>query len=426
MAVTLAAIYAETVIGFKQQETMVLIFVLNLAAAGGAFAWGYFQDRIGHKIALAITLVGWIATCVIAAITTTKGGFWWAAAIAGLCMGSSQSAGRAMAGMFAPRKQLAEFYGLWTFAIRLASIIGPLSYGAITWATGGNQRLAIMSTTAAFHRGAGVAGPGECAAGPRCGAACRCGLELPMTSCRTRSGIHGRANVDPADQARDDSRCAAAASAMPQPGVRQRSAGQQLHPALALGLQQAGCFQQALGLACHGLAGFDQRDAWARVSLQVRLGKRVVRAAQHQVSISPGTRSELTDGTDVLGAERIDLRACRPPRSPQPGHRRAAARTRPGPCSESCERGELGARSVPRVASTAMRPVRRQRDTAGLSAGSTPTSGSSGCSRRSRWMAAAVAVLQATTSALMRVLFEQLAGDGARALGDEGIVRRSP
>ena len=153
VAVTLAAIYAETVIGFQQQETMVLIFVLNLAAAGGAFAWGYLQDRLGHKLALGSTLVGWIATCVIAALTTTKGGFWWAAAIAGLCMGSSQSAGRALAGMFAPPRQLAEFYGLWTFAIRLASIIGPLSYGAITWATGGNQRLAILSTTALFVAG---------------------------------------------------------------------------------------------------------------------------------------------------------------------------------------------------------------------------------------------------------------------------------
>jgi UMF1 family MFS transporter len=153
VAISLAAIYAETVIGFKQQETMVLIFVLNLAAAGGAFAWGYLQDRIGHKIALGSTLIGWIATCVIAAITTTKGGFWWAATIAGLCMGSSQSAGRALAGMFSPPRQLAEFYGLWGFAIRLASIIGPLTYGGITWATGGNQRMAIMSTSLLFVAG---------------------------------------------------------------------------------------------------------------------------------------------------------------------------------------------------------------------------------------------------------------------------------
>jgi UMF1 family MFS transporter len=150
VAIALAAIYAETVIGFAQQETMVLIFVLNLAAAGGAFAWGYLQDRIGHKLALGSTLVGWVAVCVIAALSTTKGQFWWAAAIAGLCMGSSQSAGRALAGMFAPRAQLAEFYGLWTFAIRLASIIGPLTYGVITWATGGNQRLAIVSTAVLF------------------------------------------------------------------------------------------------------------------------------------------------------------------------------------------------------------------------------------------------------------------------------------
>jgi UMF1 family MFS transporter len=150
VAIALAAIYAESVIGFQPQETMVLIFVLNLAAAGGAFAWGYLQDRIGHKVALASTLVGWIATCVIAALSTTKGQFWWAATIAGLCMGSSQSAGRAMAGLFAPPRQLAEFYGLWTFATRLASIIGPLTYGAITWATGGNQRMAIVSTAGLF------------------------------------------------------------------------------------------------------------------------------------------------------------------------------------------------------------------------------------------------------------------------------------
>ena len=150
VAITLAAIYAEQVIGFVQTETMVLIFVLNLAAAAGAFGFGHFQDRLGHKLALGLTLVGWVATCIIAALTTTKGGFWYAAAIAGVCMGSSQSAGRAMAGMFAPPQQLGEFYGLWTFATRLASIIGPLTYGAITWATSGNQRIAIASTAILF------------------------------------------------------------------------------------------------------------------------------------------------------------------------------------------------------------------------------------------------------------------------------------
>jgi MFS transporter, UMF1 family len=150
VTIALAAIYAEQVIGFEKQETMVLIFVLNIAAALGAFAFGHWQDRLGHKQALGLTLIGWAATCVIAALTTTKGGFWYAAAIAGVCMGSSQSAGRALAGLFAPVSQLAEFYGLWTFATRLASIVGPLVYGLIAWVTDGNQRLAIGSTAVLF------------------------------------------------------------------------------------------------------------------------------------------------------------------------------------------------------------------------------------------------------------------------------------
>ncbi len=103
VAITLAAIYAEQVIGFLPQETMVLILVLNVAAAAGAFGCGHLQDRIGHKLTLGLTLLGWIATCVIAALASTKGQFWVAATIAGLCMGSCQSVGRAMVGLFAPR-----------------------------------------------------------------------------------------------------------------------------------------------------------------------------------------------------------------------------------------------------------------------------------------------------------------------------------
>jgi len=134
----------------QPQETMVLIFVLNIAAFVGALVFGYAQDKIGHKLALSLTLIGWSITCVMAALTSSKEVFWWAAALAGVCMGSSQSTGRAMAGMLIPANRLAEFFGLWTFAIRLASIVGPLGYGLITWLTDGNQRLAIASTTLLF------------------------------------------------------------------------------------------------------------------------------------------------------------------------------------------------------------------------------------------------------------------------------------
>jgi UMF1 family MFS transporter len=125
---------------------MALIFLVNIAAVVGAFSFGYFQDRVGHKVALAVTLVGWIVMTLLAMVATTAAVFWVAAVIAGLCMGSSQSVGRAMAGLFAPAHRLGEFFGLWTFAVRLSAILGPVTYGLVTWLTGGNHRLAIVST----------------------------------------------------------------------------------------------------------------------------------------------------------------------------------------------------------------------------------------------------------------------------------------
>ena len=153
VAITLAAIYAEQVIGFQPQETMALIFVLNIAALLGSLVLGYAQDRMGHKLALSLTLWGWGVTCILAALSTSKDMFWWAAVLAGICMGSSQSTGRAMAALFIPSHRLAEFFGLWAFAIRLASILGPMGYGLMTWLTDGNQRLAITATTGLFVLG---------------------------------------------------------------------------------------------------------------------------------------------------------------------------------------------------------------------------------------------------------------------------------
>lgn len=146
VVIALAAVYAEQVLGFKQTETMLLVFLVNIAAAAGAFAFGYWQDRIGHRLALGVTLGGWVLMTALAYVATGPGLFWVAAVVAGLCMGSSQSAGRALAGLFAPPDRLAEFFGLWTFAVRLSAIVGPVTYGLVTVATQGNHRLAILST----------------------------------------------------------------------------------------------------------------------------------------------------------------------------------------------------------------------------------------------------------------------------------------
>lgn len=153
VVVTLAAVYASEAMGFTMAQTMMLVFTVNIAAALGAFSFGHFQDRIGHKPALAITLLGWILMVLVAYAAVQAWVFWLAAVLAGLCMGTSQSAGRAMVGAFAPPRRLAEFFSLWTFAIQLAAVVGPLFYGVVTWVSGGNHRLALLLTGSFFVLG---------------------------------------------------------------------------------------------------------------------------------------------------------------------------------------------------------------------------------------------------------------------------------
>ena len=167
VVIALAAVYAEQVLGFKQSQTMVLIFLVNIAAAAGAFAFGHWQDRLGHRRGLAFTMAGWLLMIVLAYLAQSATLFWCAAIVAGLCMGSSQSAGRAMVGLLAPVNRRAEFYALWSFATRLSALIGPLTYGLVTWMTGGDHRVAILSTGVFFIIGLLLLRPIDMARGQR-------------------------------------------------------------------------------------------------------------------------------------------------------------------------------------------------------------------------------------------------------------------
>jgi len=148
--VVLAAVYAQQAMGFGMQETIVLILLVNVTAAVGAFLFGHFQDRFGSIRTLAATLLLWIAALVLAYFTDSRTWFWVVANLVGLALGSSQSAGRALVGLFSPQARAAEFFGLWGLAGKLAAIVGPVSYGFITYFSGGNHRLALLATAVFF------------------------------------------------------------------------------------------------------------------------------------------------------------------------------------------------------------------------------------------------------------------------------------
>jgi MFS transporter, UMF1 family len=154
--VALAAIYAEQALKFETADTIRLILLVNITAAIGAAVFGQVQDRLGHVRTLVLTLVGWLIAIGLAWASTGPGMFWIAANVVGICLGASQSAGRALVGYFSPAERRAEFYGLWGVAVKLSSILGPVSYGLVSWMSGGDHRLAMLITGAFFLAGLAV------------------------------------------------------------------------------------------------------------------------------------------------------------------------------------------------------------------------------------------------------------------------------
>jgi UMF1 family MFS transporter len=151
--IAVAAIFTTQALGFTQQESIVLILVVNISAAIGALAFGLVQDRVGHRLTLAITLVGWLLAIALFFASEARWVVWTAANLAGICLGSSQSAGRALVGYLCPHGREGEIFGLWGLAVRVAMILGPVSYGLISWITRGDHRLALLSTAVFFVAG---------------------------------------------------------------------------------------------------------------------------------------------------------------------------------------------------------------------------------------------------------------------------------
>ncbi len=149
----MAAVFAKEVMGFKTSDTIGMLMMSQVAGSVGAFSFGALQDKLGSVKAVTLSLVIWIVAVSAVLLAQDKTVFWWAAVSMGAAMGASQSAGRALVGQFSPKERSAEFFGLWGLAVKFAAIIGPVVYGGLTYATGGNYRLGLVSTILFFVLG---------------------------------------------------------------------------------------------------------------------------------------------------------------------------------------------------------------------------------------------------------------------------------
>ena len=141
-------IYAAGTFGFTFEEVLFFGIIVNIAAGIGAWCFGYLDDRLGGKLTIQITLVGFVIAAIVAVVPQEKIWFWIAGILVGLFAGPNQSASRSLMGRFVPQNKETEFYGFYAFSGKATAFLGPLLMGVITQASG-SQRFG-MATVGLF------------------------------------------------------------------------------------------------------------------------------------------------------------------------------------------------------------------------------------------------------------------------------------
>lgn len=140
--IAFASLFGQNVLHLTTTENIILFAALQITSALGAFGFGFFQDRMGAKPSLVIALLLWLVVSVWSAYCQTKTEFFVIGAIAGLGIGSLQSASRAVVAALTPPGRGGEFFGFWGLFGKLGGVVGPLTMGEL--ATRFGYRTAVL------------------------------------------------------------------------------------------------------------------------------------------------------------------------------------------------------------------------------------------------------------------------------------------
>ena len=146
IVIAFAFIYGDQVIRWSRTSQMLMFVITNLTASVGAVGFGFLQKRWGNLRTFNVTLGIWVAAIIgiwgtpgITAWLNGAFGTAWRAesvflfmgAMAGLCLGATQSASRTLVAVFSPESKSAEFFGFWGLFGKLAAVFGLLSLGVL-------------------------------------------------------------------------------------------------------------------------------------------------------------------------------------------------------------------------------------------------------------------------------------------------------
>lgn len=126
-------VYTQAVMGFTRAEAnQFFTIVIPSAIIGSAFC-GILTDHYGPKKTLFWVILLWITSLAVVIMTSNRTLFWVLGGIIGALMGSTWTSARPLLISLVPKENLGEFFGLYSLSGKLAAVIGPLIWSAVTF-----------------------------------------------------------------------------------------------------------------------------------------------------------------------------------------------------------------------------------------------------------------------------------------------------
>jgi MFS transporter, UMF1 family len=150
--IKMATIYGAEV-GLKDQDLLGALLMVQLLAAPASIAFGRLVAPLGARGAVMLGIAGYAGISIFAFFLERPWQFWALAAMVALFQGGTQALSRSMFASLVPRERSGELFGFYSVSEKLAGVVGPLMFGAVTQLTHGG-RLATLTLLPLFLGGA--------------------------------------------------------------------------------------------------------------------------------------------------------------------------------------------------------------------------------------------------------------------------------
>ena len=144
------SVYAHKVIGFDAKQITSFLILSTIFAMLGSLAIGWLVKHKGTVFSYGLVLWIWLTALCLIVISSGEILFWMVGPLAGAGMGGVWVASRAIVVELSPPEKIGEFFGIYSLAGKMASIVGPLLWGSVVWIFKDTQTLKYRAAVGAL------------------------------------------------------------------------------------------------------------------------------------------------------------------------------------------------------------------------------------------------------------------------------------